>query len=309
MILHQPVLLDSVVAALQPSVGQAYLDGTAGFGGHAAAMLDGIGETGRAVLVDRDERAQAALRERFAQDRRVELRRASFAEAAAQLVEEGATFNTILLDLGVSSPQFDEGERGFSFRAEAPLDMRMDQTQDVTAADIVNRWSASQLEHILSAYGEEFKARTVAQAIVDNRPFTTTTELAAVVRRAAYHTKDIDPATKTFQALRIAVNRELEQLAEALPLMVELLVPGGRMAVISFHSLEDRIVKRFFEEEEKACICPPKQPICTCGHVPALVKITKRPVTADASELAINPRSRSAKLRVAEKINKNKRRN
>lgn len=305
---HVPVLLEPVIGLLNPQFGQVYLDGTAGLGGHAAAVLERIGESGRAILVDRDDTAQRALAERFADDPRVELRKASFLEAAQELVEAGREVDLILLDLGVSSPQFDEGERGFSFKAEAPLDMRMDRSQELTAAEVVNKWPELELERILSEYGEEFKARSVAAAIVDQRPFTTTTQLAGVVRRAAYHTKDIDPATKTFQAIRIAVNDELRQLAEALPLMVQLLVPGGRLAVISFHSLEDRIVKQFIDQEVKACICPPKQPICTCGHTASLRKITKHPVVADASELAINPRSRSAKLRVAEKINKNKRR-
>lgn len=301
MLKHDPVLLDSVLARLDLKPSQTYLDGTAGLGGHAAAILEQIGESGRAVLVDRDEAAQAALRERFGDDGRVELRRGSFVEAAEQLVGEGRTFDRILLDLGVSSPQFDDGGRGFSFKAEAPLDMRMDQSQELTAEEVVNEWPESELVQILQDYGEEFKAKSVAKAIVDHRPFATTTQLAGVVRRAAYYTKDIDPATKTFQAIRIAVNDELGQLADALPLMVDLLVPGGRLAVISFHSLEDRIVKQFIDQEVKTCICPPKQPICTCGHTASLKKITKHPVTADATELAINPRARSAKLRVAEK--------
>lgn len=305
---HHPVLITSVLQWLDPQPGQVYLDGTAGLGGHAAAVLAALGPKGRAVLVDRDETAVAALHERFGDDPRVVIEQRSFVEAAQDLVEAGERVDNILLDLGVSSPQFDQVERGFSFKAQAALDMRMDRRQELTAAQVVNEWSQPELERVLQEYGEEPKARAVARAIVAGRPYTATTQLAAVVRRAAYHTSKIDPATRTFQALRIAVNDELDQLAQVLPLMVQLLVPGGRLAVISFHSLEDRIVKQFIDQEVKSCICPPKQPICTCGHAASLVKITKQPVTADASELAFNPRARSAKLRVAEKINKNKRR-
>jgi 16S rRNA (cytosine1402-N4)-methyltransferase len=214
----------------------------------------------------------------------------------------------VLLYLGVSSPQFDNLDRGFSFRTQAALDMRMDQSQPLTAEEVVNRWSVQELERILRAYGEEPKARAVAKAIAAARPLVTTGDLAKVVRRVAFHTNDIDPATRSFQAIRIAVNDELGQLEQALPILVRLLAPGGRIGVISFHSLEDRIVKQFFDRETRDCICPPKQPICTCGHTASLVKITRSPVIADANEIAFNPRARSAKLRAAEKINKNKRR-
>lgn len=214
----------------------------------------------------------------------------------------------ILLDLGVSSPQIDTAERGFSFRATAPLDMRMDQSESLTAADVVNAYPERELERVIRTYGEEPRARAVARAIVANRPFTTTTELAKVVRKAAVATKDIDAATRTFQGLRIEVNSELSGLEKALPLLVRLLSPGGRLAIISFHSLEDRIVKQFIDQESRDCICPPKQPICTCDHIASLRKITAKPIVADSSEIAFNPRARSAKLRAAEKKHQNNRR-
>jgi 16S rRNA (cytosine1402-N4)-methyltransferase len=223
------------------------------------------------------------------------------------LLEEGQLVDLILLDLGVSSPQIDNADRGFSFKADAPLDMRMDQSQPYTAADLVNTLPERELERIIRTYGEEPKARAVAKAIAANRPFRTTGELAKVVRKVALK-GDIDAATRTFQALRIEVNGELDQITEALPKLTKLLSLGGRIAIISFHSLEDRIVKQFFDLESRDCICPPKQPVCTCGHVASLKKITAKPILGDSTEIAINPRARSAKLRAAEKINKNKRR-
>jgi 16S rRNA (cytosine1402-N4)-methyltransferase len=304
--LHQPVLQDQVVQVLAPRKGESYLDCTAGYGGHAALITESIGPEGRAILVDWDARAIQALRERFGDQ--VEVMHESYLGAAERLREDGTLVDMILLDLGVSSPQIDNAERGFSFKADAPLDMRMDQSQSLTAAEVVNQTQVRELERIIREYGEEPKARAVAKAIVANRPFATTGELARVVRRAALREVDIDSATRTFQAIRIEVNAELQQLEEALPVLAKLLVPGGRLAVISFHSLEDRIVKQFFDQESRDCICPPKQPICTCGHVASLRKLTPKPITADSTEIAINPRARSAKLRAAEKINKNKRR-
>jgi len=303
---HQPVLLDQVVQMLAPAPGQSYLDGTAGYGGHAAAIVSRIGPKGRVILVDRDANAIQALAQRFGD--RVEPMHASYLEAARQLQQEGTKVDMILLDLGVSSPQIDNAERGFSFKYDAPLDMRMDQSQALSAAEVVNRSAARDLERIIRDYGEEPKARAVAAAIIAARPITTTAKLAAVVRGAAYRAHDIDAATKTFQAIRIEVNSELTQLREALPLLTKLLAVGGRMAVISFHSLEDRIVKQFFDYESRDCICPPKQPVCTCDHVASIRKLTTKPLTADSTEMAFNPRARSAKLRAAEKINKNKRR-
>jgi 16S rRNA (cytosine1402-N4)-methyltransferase len=302
---HQPVLLREVLAVLMPKPGETYLDGTAGYGGHAAAVISLTGETGQTILVDRDANAIKALAERFGDS--ADIWHADFLEAADRLAESGQQVDMILLDLGVSSPQIDNAARGFSFKSDADLDMRMDRSQSYTAADVVNRMSQKQLEHIIRTYGEEPKARAVARAIVAARPFTTTVELAKVIRGAALK-GEIDAATRTFQAIRIEVNGELDQLSRALPKLTKLLSSGGRLAIISFHSLEDRIVKQFFESESHDCICPPKQPVCTCDHVASLKKITAKPMSADSTEIAINPRARSAKLRAAEKINKNKRR-
>lgn len=302
---HHPVLRERVIEVLSPKIGESYLDGTSGYGGHAAAVIERIGPDARVILVDRDARAVQALADTFGD--RVQIIHTDFLEAAQRLQQDGILVDMILLDLGVSSPQLDNAERGFSFRTDAELDMRMDQTQGRTAADVVNHLSERELERIIREYGEEPKARAVAGAIVANRPFTTTQELARVVRKIAVR-GDIDAATRTFQAIRIEVNSELEQLGDALPVLVSLLVPSGRLAVISFHSLEDRIVKQFFDNESRDCICPPKQPVCTCGHVATIQKLTRGPITADSTEIALNPRARSAKLRAAEKINQNKRR-
>jgi 16S rRNA (cytosine1402-N4)-methyltransferase len=294
------------MTVLAPARGQSYLDATAGYGGHAAAVLERLDNDSRVILVDRDAHATAALAQRFGD--RVEIIRADFLEAAERLVADGTLVDMILLDLGVSSPQIDNAERGFSFRRPAALDMRMDQSQRFTAADVVNGYPERELERIIRLYGEEPRARAVARAIVAARPLADTGQLARVIRRVAAATTEIDAATRTFQAIRIEVNGELTQLEKALPFMVRLLHPEGRLAVISFHSLEDRIVKQFFDQESRDCICPPKQPICTCGHIASLQKLTKTPLVADSTEIAINPRARSAKLRAAEKINKNQRR-
>jgi 16S rRNA (cytosine1402-N4)-methyltransferase len=303
---HTPVLLDQVVQVLNPQPGESYLDGTAGYGGHAAAIMGRIGGEGRAILVDRDAHAIQELAQQFGET--AELLHTSFLDAADRLQRDGSLLDMILLDLGVSSPQVDSASRGFSFRMDAPLDMRMDQSQALTAGDIVNRWPVERLARMIHENGEEPRYRAVARAIVQARPIARTTELAKAVRRVAAVTGDIDTATRTFQALRIEVNNELGQLRAALPKLGRMLAPGGRMAVISFHSLEDRIVKQFIDTESRDCICPPKQPVCTCEHEASLVKITVKPLTATEKEIAFNPRARSAKLRAAEKINKNKRR-
>ncbi len=296
---HTPVLTYDVIKWLDPKPGQAYLDATAGYGGHAERIIEHIGATGRVVLVDRDRTAIKALGERF--DQRAEIMHASFADASEQLVGDGSLFDLILLDLGVSSPQFDNASRGFSFNKPAALDMRMDQSQGLTAEEVVNNYSVGELTRILSEYGEEPKAAQVAKAIVAARPLSTTDELAAVVRAHALRSGHNDTATRSFQAIRMAVNHELEELKTALPNLVKLLAPNGRIAVISFHSLEDRIVKQFFDTESRDCICPPKQPVCTCNHVASLAKLTKKPVLGETND-ASNPRARSAKLRVACKL-------
>jgi 16S rRNA (cytosine1402-N4)-methyltransferase len=298
---HTPVLIEEVLHLLSPKRGEAYFDATAGYGGHAAAIAELIGPHGQLILADRDSTAIRALTERFGES--AQFIRANYVEAAARLIEEGEEVDMILMDLGVSSPQFDIASRGFSFKQAGPLDMRMDQSQSLTASEVVNDYPEERLANLLAAYGEERQAKRVAHAIVRARPLATTLELAAVVRKVVGSKQDIDSATRTFQAIRIEVNAELESLEEALPLLVQLLKPSGRLAVISFHSLEDRIVKQFIERESRDCICPPKQPICTCQHQATLKKLTSKPVLG--TQDTFNPRARSAKLRAAEKINKN----
>lgn len=303
---HIPVLLHEVVNRLQPQPGETYFDGTAGYGGHAAKVLEEMGLSGRAILVDRDPESVAALRLRFKQDPRVSVQHGDYLTVAEGLQQDGCQLDMVLLDLGVSSPQLDQPERGFSFRTSGPLDMRMNQSEGVSAADIVNRWPEKDLADVVYRYGEERKSRRVAKAIVTHRPFTTTKQLADVVAAVVGWHEDIHPATRTFQALRVAVNDELQQLGRSLPILTGLLRPGGRVAVISFHSLEDRIVKEYFRQEARDCICPPAQPVCTCNHRASLELLTKKPVTGTNN--AFNPRARSAKLRVAVKLKPKQRR-
>lgn len=294
---HTPVLLAEVIAALAPRPGGRYLDATVGGGGHALAVLQAAQPGGVLLGIDADPAALAATAERLAEaglSQQAVLRHGSFADLAALAAEAGFTaVDGILFDLGVSSYQLDTPERGFSFAADGPLDMRLDPTQGPTAADLVNRLSERELAGIIFQYGEEHAARRIARAIVERRrsqPFQSTADLAAVVARAVggRHGR-IHPATRTFQALRIAVNHELDRLAAALPQAVALLALGGKLAVISFHSLEDRIVKQFLRAE-------------AAGEAPRLAIITKKPVVASDTEVAANPRARSAKLRVAVRI-------
>lgn len=294
---HLPVLLDDTLRFLDPQAGQVYVDGTAGYGGHAAAVISLLGKRGRAILIDRDANAVRHLASTFGD---AKVMHAGYVEAFQELAEDGERVDMILLDLGVSSPQLERFDRGFSFHGSASLDMRMDQSQILTAATVVNSYQPARLEQILHDYGEEKRAKSVARAIVAARPIATTDQLAKIVRRIVGYSGDIDPATRTFQAIRIEVNDELNQLQAALPLATQLLVPGGRLVVISFHSLEDRIVKQFIDRETRDCICPPKQPICTCGHKASLVSLIKRPIKG-ADNDDNNPRARSAKLRAAAK--------
>ena len=286
---HVPVLLESVIDMLQPQPGDQYLDLTAGYGGHARAILAKTTNYSESVLVDRDAFALSHLQDLERQGART--METDFVSAARQLIDEGKTFDMILADLGVSSPQLDRQERGFSFRLDGPLDMRMDRREERTAADIVNSYTEQELVRVITAYGEEPRGRAIkiAKAIVVNRPFTTTTELAETVKQAIGRTgSKHHPATRTFQSLRIELNRELDLVANILPLLPKLLNKGGRVAVISFHSLEDRLVKRFFKDQLDA------------GYEAELEMITKKPIDGSISDVN-NPRSRSAKLRAAVK--------
>lgn len=292
---HEPVLLDEVLRYLDPKAGDTYLDLTAGYGGHAAAILERTGSLTTAVLVDRDINAVEALRQGFAArvaDGTVSLRQQDFLTASRELVGEGWQFGLILADLGVSSPHLNEGNRGFAINTEGPLDMRMDQSQALTASTVVNSYSEAELADLLKRYGEEPKAKRIASLIVASRPFNSTGGLAKVVAKAWPGYSRTHPATRTFQALRVAVNDELNLLEQALPLWVQLLAPGGRLAVISFHSLEDRLVKQAL------------QAVAGQRYDAELQLLTKRPVTASPTEIVHNPRARSAKLRAAVKINK-----
>lgn len=286
---HRPVLLNSVVHVLAPRVGESYLDLTAGYGGHAKAVIDKIGSARLATLVDRDQTAIAALKPLGEEGARII--HSDFAAAAGKLYKAGEQFDLVLIDLGVSSPQLDNRERGFSFMGEGPLDMRMDPSSGLSAAEWLKVVSEKELAEVLRDYGEEPHALNIARAIKRAMPLKTTAELAKVVEDA-YHGKrgKIHPATRTFQAIRIAVNDELGQLRRTLPLALELTKPGGRLAIISFHSLEDRIVKHFLKEQASA------------GYEATLKILTKQPVEG-ATEDVNNPRARSAKLRAAAKIN------
>jgi 16S rRNA (cytosine1402-N4)-methyltransferase len=301
---HQPVLYHEIIHALEPQRGGYYVDGTVGAGGHAWGILNGSSPDGLLLGLDVDTHALELAQERLAEfgDRSI-LVHASYTDLTEQLSRLGwGQVNGILLDLGISSMQVDEAERGFSFLREAPLDMRFNRSQTLTAADLVNGLPETELADLLYNYGEERRSRQVARAIINARPLSTTTELAAVVARTTRSGKPgIHPATRTFQALRIAVNDELRALQVVLPRAVEALQPGGKLAVISFHSLEDRIVKQYFRRESTDCVCPPKQPVCTCGHKASIEEVTRRPVEAGENEIKNNPRARSAKLRVAQK--------
>lgn len=309
---HTPVLLEEVLVHLAPPAGGTVLDATVGGGGHAAALLRALGPGGLLVGLDRDPRALAAAQERLAplaQAQGVQLRlvRANFADLAAVLAALGiGPVHGVLFDLGVSSPQLDEAERGFSYRYDAPLDMRMDPEQPISAYHLVNGLSEGELVRLLRQYGEERWAERIAACVVRYRQqrglIATTGELTEIVKQAipaAARRSGGHPARRTFQALRIAVNRELDALEAGLRQAVEVLAPGGRVVAISFHSLEDRIVKRVFRELARACLCPPGWPVCRCGHRAQVVLPVVTPITPRPEELQGNPRARSAKLRVA----------
>jgi 16S rRNA (cytosine1402-N4)-methyltransferase len=302
---HLPVLYQEVLAALQPQPGGHYVDGTLGLGGHAAGILDASTPDGRLLGLDVDPQALAIATERLARfGERAVLRHGSYGQLASHLAELGwQQVDGIVLDLGASSLQFDKAERGFSFQNEGPLDMRFNSQAGFSAADIVNEWPEEDLANALYEYGEETQSRRVARAIVKARPLATTTQLAEVVSKALGGRRGgTHPATKSFQALRIAVNQELDTLQATLPQAVTALRQGGRLAIISFHSLEDRTVKQYFRRESQDCICPPEQLVCTCGHKASIRELSRKPVFPGEQELAGNPRARSARLRVAEKL-------
>jgi 16S rRNA (cytosine1402-N4)-methyltransferase len=307
---HRPVLLHPLIHSLQPRPGQVYVDGTLGAGGYTAAFLERVRPGGRILAIDRDPAALAAARERFgADDGSLVLAHGDFAEMETIAAAHGmGGVDGVMLDLGISSVQLDDPRRGFSFRFDGALDMRMDPRSGQSAAGIVNSWSEGDLAALIRAYGEERFARAIAAAIVRSRvdrPITTTARLREIVERSIprrFWPKRIHPATRTFQALRIEVNRELESLTMGLQAAIRILRPGGRLGVVSFHSLEDTIVKNALHVSAQNCLCPPQQTHCTCAHRASLLLLSRKAIKPDAAELAGNPRARSARLRIAEKL-------
>jgi 16S rRNA (cytosine1402-N4)-methyltransferase len=287
-ILHSPVLADEVLAILEPNKDDTYLDLTAGYGGHAEMILKKTGNYKASVLCDRDQEAIDHVSDLFS-DKGTQMLRENFSKGCDVLLSKGRAFDIILADLGVSSPHLDKANRGFSILRDGPLDMRMDQGSGRTAGDLVNFATEQELETILRVYGEEPKAKKIAHALLLGRPFSTTSELAECIKQVyGIYTKH-HPAVRSFQALRIAVNDELSLLTDMLPKAISLLTPGGRLGVITFHSLEDRIVKQFFADHASA------------GYEATVTLLTKKPITASDSELSFNPRARSAKLRAVSK--------
>ena len=288
--LHKPVMLSEVLEALNPKVGESYLDLTVGYAGHAGKVLAVTQNYKDSILVDRDENAVKYLREKYPLDEsKLDILQMDFYSAAQHLIECGKTFDMILADFGVSSPQLDNSDRGFSFKNDGPLDMRMDRTQELSAETVINHFPEKKLVEIFQEYGEESigLAKKHAREIVTSRPFSSTTELANRIAGNGWHKKH--PATQVFQAVRIFVNDELSIIEKTLPLLPKLLKPNGRVAIITFHSLEDRLVKQYFKQES------------ALGYESKLTILTKNPIISGESELVINPRARSAKLRVAKR--------
>ena len=308
--MHIPVLLQEIINALQPQSGAIYIDGTVGAGGHTAAILTASAPNGQVFGFDQDSEAlEIAARQLAEFGDRVHLLRSNFDQLSDMARRHHIPpVDGILLDLGVSSMQLEQPERGFSFQLDGPLDMRMNPAARQTAAELVNHLPEKELADLIYQYGEEPHSRRIARAIVKTRPIRRTVELADIVVKAIptkrgqkggrRSKRKIHPATRTFQALRVAVNDELGALERVLPQAIELLKPGGRLAVISFNSLEDRIVKQYFKRESQDCICPSEYPICTCGHKATINIITKKPITPSSTEIDANPKARSAKLRV-----------
>jgi 16S rRNA (cytosine1402-N4)-methyltransferase len=286
---HQPVLVKEVLRYLKPGPGESYLDVTAGYGGHARAVLELTQAPEMAILVDRDAQAVEALKDQF-RSQKIEIIHQDFLAASEELSRQGRCFDMILADLGVSSTHLDQTNRGFSLKSSGPLDMRMDQRQKITAEHLLNRASETELARIFTDYGDEPKARQIARRIVNRRPLKNTSQLAAIAATVWPGKSRVHPATRIFQALRIAVNDELNQLEQSLTIWLELLAPGGRLAIISFHSLEDRIVKLFLNSHQAA------------EYGGELQILTKKPIAATNNEIVLNPRARSAKLRAAAKI-------
>jgi 16S rRNA (cytosine1402-N4)-methyltransferase len=303
---HVPVLASELVALLAPQPGELAVDCTFGGGGHARAIADRIGPTGNLICIDRDPDAAdrfAELEPDLSSPARFEL--GEFAGVLERLAGEGLRPDIVYMDLGISSDQLEVAERGFSYTHEAPLDMRMDTSQELTARDVVDEWPRERLESILRELGEERHARSIAAEIVRRRPLETTAELVEAIRAAvppAYRFARGHPAKRTFQAIRIAVNGELDALDRGLPPAWDMLGDDGRLAAISFHSLEDRRVKRFLAGLARGCVCPPELPVCVCGKQPQAELLARRAVKPSETEIERNPRSRSARLRVARKL-------
>jgi 16S rRNA (cytosine1402-N4)-methyltransferase len=303
---HEPVLLNELVDLIAPEPGQTAVDLTFGGGGHARAIGKRLGPEGTLICVDRDPVAEerfAALAEEL--ECRTRFIRSEYSEALRDLLAEGVGADIVVMDLGMSSMQLDAWERGFSYAYDAPLDMRMDPEQEMSALEVVNEWPQARLAKAIRELGEERRAGSIAREIVRRRPLATTSDLVGAIKAGVPPSDRFGrghPAKRTFQAIRIAVNGELEALARSLPLAWELLGEGGRLGVISFHSLEDRPVKRFMVERARGCVCPPELPVCVCGRDPEAELVTKRAVAAGEEERERNPRASSAHLRVAMKI-------
>jgi 16S rRNA (cytosine1402-N4)-methyltransferase len=307
--IHIPVLAGELIELLDPRPGAVAIDCTVGGGGHARLVAERVGPAGTLIGIDRDPIAEERFAELAAEvPCATRFIRADFATGLAQLCEEGVRADLVYLDLGMSSMQVDTWERGFSYAYDAPLDMRMDPRQELTAADVVNEWDERRLARLLREYGDERYAGRIARAIVRDRAqerIETTHALVETIKSAIPAPAQFaggHPAKRTFQAIRIAVNEELEQLDQALPLAWELLAPGGRLAAISFHSLEDRRVKRFLAERARGCICPPDLPVCGCGRTPEGELLSRRAIAPTPGEVAHNPRAKSAHLRGARKL-------
>src|ERR671911_1195337 len=303
---HVPVLANELIAFLDPQSGEVAVDCTFGGGGHAELVAQRLGSEGTLICVDRDP-AAAERFEAFALEAPCEtlLIRADYADALDSLRAAGRRVDLVYMDLGISSLQLDAWERGFSYAYDAPLDMRMDPDQELSALEVVNEWSERRLAETIRRFGEERHSGRIAREVVRRRPLSTTSELAEAIRASlppAARFGRGHPAKRTFQAIRIAVNSELESLDRALPGGWELLRDGGRFAAISFHSLEDRRVKRFLADRARGCICPPEFPVCVCGREPEAELITGRPVVATPGEIADNPRAKSSRLRSARKL-------